>query len=77
MAVMIYWFSRQLEKKDAINQANIDKFIEITKQYSILSEKVSAHLDMNIAKLGEHHLATTSKLEEIHADIKLFQPKRR
>lgn len=65
MAMMIYWFTKQTDKKDLQNQSNLDRFIMITEKYSILTEKIANSLDGNIQKLNE-----------IHDDIKIIKGKR-
>ena len=65
MAIMLFWFTRQIDKKDLQNQANLDRFITVTEKYSNLSEKVSNSLDSHI-----------DKLREIHEDIKIIKNKK-
>lgn len=65
MAMMIYWFTKQIDKKDLQNQANLDRFIMITEKYSVLTEKIANSLDGHIQKLNE-----------IHDDIKIIKGNR-
>lgn len=77
MAVMIYWFTKHidkkdiqnqlnLDKKDTQNQANLDRFIVISEKYSNLTERIAASLDRHIEKIDGHGL----KLDQIYEDLK-------
>ena len=69
MAIMIYWFTRQIDRKDIQNQWNLDKFIAISEKYSTLTERVALSLDAHIEKIDWHW----KKLELIHDDIKILK----
>ena len=71
MAIMIYWFTRQIDRKDIQNQWNLDKFIAISEKYSTLTERVALSLDAHIEKIDWHW----KKLELIHDDIKILKGK--
>lgn len=70
MAGILYWFVKQMEKKDKINQENTEKFIQVTKEYSSVVSKVNLHLDETIAQMRQHHNEQMWKLQQIHNDIK-------
>lgn len=69
MAVMIFWFTKQIDKKDIQNQWNLDKFIAISEKYSALTERVAVSLDAHIEKIDWHG----KKLDLIHDDIKIIK----
>ncbi len=72
MAIMIYWFTRQIDKKDSQNQGNLDKFIAISEKYSSLTERVALSLDAHIEKIDWHW----RKLDLIHDDIKVIKERK-
>lgn len=66
MAIMILWFTKQIDKKDLQNQANLDRFIN-------LIEKTNAVMDKVIADISSHNLL----LRDTCSDIKELNKKKR
>ena len=66
---ILRYFMWALEKKDALNQENLARFITISEKYSMLTERVAKSLDSYIERIDWHG----KKLDEIHIDVMIIK----
>lgn len=52
---MLYYFMKQQDKKEAQNQANLDRYIDLQKESNVIHSKTSDVLNTVVVKLNEMH----------------------
>lgn len=55
MAVMIYYFIKQQEKKETQNQANLERFVDLQKESNVIHSRTGELLNTMLTKLNDMH----------------------
>lgn len=63
---VIKYFMSEIRRKEDQNQSNLDKFIDLVKEWNLINTKIFEALDNTIP----------AKLNDIHVDVKAIAQKR-
>jgi uncharacterized protein (UPF0264 family) len=55
MAVMIYYFIKQQDKKETQNQTNLERFVDLQKESNLIHSRTGELLNTMLTKLNDMH----------------------